>query len=65
LQCHPEVLADRFENWLVAYPGDIAQSGTSAPRLREETARFGPGLERAARSMFGEWLDQFDFTRQR
>jgi GMP synthase (glutamine-hydrolysing) len=47
LQCHPEVLADRFENWLVAYPGDIAQSGTSAPRL------------------FGEWLDQFDFTRQR
>jgi GMP synthase (glutamine-hydrolysing) len=65
LQCHPEVLTDRFESWLVAYPGDIAQSGTSAARLREDTARFGPGLERAARAMFGEWLDQFDFTRQR
>jgi GMP synthase (glutamine-hydrolysing) len=64
LQCHPEVLADRFESWLVAYPGDIAQSGTSATRLRADTARFGPGLERAARAMFGEWLDQFDF-RQR
>lgn len=65
LQCHPEVLADRFESWLVAYPGDIAQSGTTATRLRADTARFGPRLERAARAMFGEWVDQFDFRQPR
>jgi GMP synthase (glutamine-hydrolysing) len=28
--------------------------------LRAETARFGPGLEEAARRMFGEWLDQVE-----
>jgi GMP synthase (glutamine-hydrolysing) len=59
LQCHPEVLADRFESWLVTYPGDIKHNGTSALSLREETARHGPALERAARAMFGEWLDRF------
>ncbi|MDR5814907.1 MULTISPECIES: glutamine amidotransferase [unclassified Caballeronia] len=59
LQCHPEVLADRFESWLVAYPGDVARSGTTVTALREDTARHGPALERAARAMFGEWLDRF------
>jgi GMP synthase (glutamine-hydrolysing) len=29
--------------------------------LREDTARHGPVLERAARAMFGEWLDRFAF----
>ncbi|MDR5855906.1 glutamine amidotransferase [Caballeronia sp. LZ062] len=57
LQCHAEVLADRFENWLVTYPGDLARSGTTATALREATAQHGPALERAARAMFGEWLD--------
>jgi GMP synthase (glutamine-hydrolysing) len=59
LQCHPEVLADRFESWLVAYPGDIVRSGMTVAKLREATARHGAGLERAARAMFGEWLDRF------
>ena len=40
------------------------KAARARPRLRADTARFGPGLERAARAMFGEWLDQFDF-RQR
>ncbi len=59
LQCHPEVLVERFESWLVAYPGDVAKSGTTVAALREETARHGAKLERAARAMFGEWLDRF------
>jgi GMP synthase (glutamine-hydrolysing) len=58
LQCHPEVLADRFENWLITYPGDIAGNGQTVVALREETARHGPALERAARAMFGEWIDR-------
>ena len=57
LQCHPEVLVDRFESWLVAYPGEVAESGRDVVTLRAETARHGPALERAARKMFGEWLD--------
>jgi GMP synthase (glutamine-hydrolysing) len=60
LQCHPEVLVDRFESWLVAYPGEVAESGTDVPALRADTARHGPALERAARKMFGEWLDRFE-----
>lgn len=60
LQCHPEVLVDRFESWLVAYPGEVAESGTDVPSLRADTARHGPALERAARKMFGEWLDRFE-----
>jgi GMP synthase (glutamine-hydrolysing) len=60
LQCHPEVLVDRFESWLVAYPGEVAESGTDIPALRADTARHGPALERAARKMFGEWLDRFE-----
>jgi GMP synthase (glutamine-hydrolysing) len=64
LQCHPEVLVERFESWLVAYPGDIAQSGSTPVSLREDTARHGPGLEHAACAMFSEWLDRFDFRQQ-
>jgi GMP synthase (glutamine-hydrolysing) len=59
LQCHPEVLVERFESWLVTYPGDIARSGATVASLREDTARHGAKLERAARAMFGEWLDRF------
>jgi GMP synthase (glutamine-hydrolysing) len=53
------VLVERFESWLVTYPGDIARSGTTVAALREDTARHGATLERAARAMFGEWLDRF------
>jgi GMP synthase (glutamine-hydrolysing) len=60
LQCHPEILVDRFESWLVAYPGEVAESGTDVTTLRADTARHGPALERAARKMFGEWLDRFE-----
>jgi GMP synthase (glutamine-hydrolysing) len=60
LQCHPEVLVDRFESWLVAYPGEVAESGTDVPTLRADTAKYGAGLEVAARKMFGEWLDRFE-----
>lgn len=59
LQCHAEVLTDRFENWLITYPGDIAQSGATVAGLREATARHGAALETASRAMFGEWLDRF------
>jgi GMP synthase (glutamine-hydrolysing) len=60
LQCHPEVQVDRFESWLVAYPGEVAESGTTVTALRADTVRHGPALERVARKMFGEWLDRFE-----
>jgi GMP synthase (glutamine-hydrolysing) len=60
LQCHPEIRADRFEPWLIGNAGEIAAEGLDVCELRAETARFGPGLEEAARRMFGEWLDQVE-----
>ncbi len=57
LQCHPEVLVDRFESWLVAYSAEVAETGIDVRSLRAETAANGPALELAARAMFGEWLD--------
>ncbi|MDR5737103.1 MULTISPECIES: glutamine amidotransferase [unclassified Caballeronia] len=59
LQCHAEVLTDRFENWLITYPADIARGGATVTGLRDATARHGAALETAARAMFGEWLDRF------
>jgi GMP synthase (glutamine-hydrolysing) len=38
----------------------VAQSGTDVPTLRADTLKHGPALERAARKMFGEWLDRFE-----
>jgi GMP synthase (glutamine-hydrolysing) len=58
LQCHPEVLVERFESWLVAYSAEVAQCGIDVNALRADTARYGPGLERAACKMFGEWLER-------
>jgi GMP synthase (glutamine-hydrolysing) len=58
LQCHPEVLVERFESWLVAYSAEVAQCGIDVNALRVDTARYGPGLERAACKMFGEWLER-------
>jgi GMP synthase (glutamine-hydrolysing) len=60
LQCHPEIRADRFEPWLIGNAGEIAAEGVDVRELRAQTARFGPGLEEAARRMFGEWLDQVE-----
>jgi GMP synthase (glutamine-hydrolysing) len=60
LQCHPEILVDRFESWLVAYSAEVAESATDVLTLRADAARHGPGLERAARVMFAEWLERFD-----
>ncbi|MGA7814311.1 glutamine amidotransferase [Caballeronia sp.] len=60
LQCHPEILVDRFESWLVAYSAEVGESPTDVLTLRAEASRHGPGLERAARVMFAEWLDRFD-----
>jgi len=38
----------------------VAESGTTVTALRADTLRHGPGLEHAARKMFGEWLDRFE-----
>jgi GMP synthase (glutamine-hydrolysing) len=57
-QCHPEIRADRFERWLIGNANEIGTTpGIDATRLRADTERFGPALERAAHETFGEWLD--------
>lgn len=58
-QCHPEVLGDRIESWLIGHAVEIAAvKGVTLARLREDTARFAPALAQQARLMFGRWLDR-------
>ncbi|WP_206955521.1 glutamine amidotransferase [Trinickia acidisoli] len=60
LQCHPEIRGDRFERWLIGHAHEIETTpGIDTTRLRADTQRFGPALERAANEAFGEWLDAF------
>lgn len=57
-QCHPEIRGDRFERWLIGHANEIeTTAGVDAKQLRADTQRWAPGLERAARAAFGEWLD--------
>ncbi|CAH2781432.1 MAG: Glutamine amidotransferase, class I [uncultured Caballeronia sp.] len=61
LQCHPEVLVDRFESWLGGVSGrSRGKRDDHDAVLRADTAKYGPALENAAGKMFGEWLDRFE-----
>ncbi|MCW3479569.1 glutamine amidotransferase [Neisseriaceae bacterium JH1-16] len=55
-QCHPEVLAEEFEAWLVGNALEIAQEGLDPVVLREEARQFGPALQAAASRCFAHWL---------
>lgn len=49
LQCHPEVLADRFESWLVTYPG-LSRRHREKRHERRETPRGNRAARRRART---------------
>jgi len=55
-QCHPEVLAEEFEAWLVGNALEIAQEGLDPVVLRDEARRYGPALQAAAGRCFARWL---------
>lgn len=58
LQFHVETLAAEIEHWLIGHTVEIAAApGVEVADLRRDTARWGPGLEKAGRRCFELWLD--------
>ncbi len=57
-QCHPEVRARDLEKWFVGHAVEIAAAkGVNVPSLRDDTRRYGAGLEQQGKKLFTEWLD--------
>jgi GMP synthase (glutamine-hydrolysing) len=57
LQFHAEMGVDeRFHAWTASWPEDIAASGTTVERLRDDHDRHGPRAVKAGQSMIAEWL---------
>jgi len=56
LQFHVEAQAHTLEQWLIGHAAEIAQANVDIPRLREDTKRWGAGLERAGASILEAWL---------
>lgn len=56
-QFHPEAGGPSFERWLIGHAVELDAAGIDVCRLREEAARFGPGLARKAAAVVSRWLD--------
>lgn len=56
-QCHPEARTADLERWFIGHACELSGAGLSVPRLRHETARFGPNLETQGANCFADWLD--------
>jgi GMP synthase (glutamine-hydrolysing) len=56
LQFHPEVTARGLERWFIGHSGELAASGLSVNALRDDAARHGAALERAAGDILARWL---------
>lgn len=58
LQFHVEPRAHTLERWLIGHTGELSAARIDLGRLRADTKILGPGLERAGRKLFADWLDQ-------
>ena len=56
LQFHPEVMASRFEYWLIGHASELATAGINPTMLREDAQRYAKGLEKAGATMLQDWL---------
>lgn len=57
LQFHVEAGANGIEPWLVGHTLEIMSNRRDVVTLRQDTARHGPALAKAATAMIAEWLD--------
>lgn len=60
LQFHPEVLAARFEHWLLGHASELATAGIIPAALRRDAQRYGKGLEAAGERVLAAWLAGLD-----
>jgi GMP synthase (glutamine-hydrolysing) len=56
LQFHLEVPPEAIERWLIGYVDSLAAEGIEPGDLRQDAAKAGPALKRAARAVVAEWL---------
>jgi GMP synthase (glutamine-hydrolysing) len=62
-QFHAEVRPERLEAWYVGHACELAMTATvDIPGLRAQSRRSAAALADPAKQMFGEWLDQFEWT---
>jgi GMP synthase (glutamine-hydrolysing) len=61
LQFHAEMgLDERFDEWVDAWPHDVAAAGTTAARLRADHAALGPPSLAAGQAMIADWLAELE-----
>lgn len=59
IQFHIEALADEIEKWLIGHAIEIAAApGVEVDQIRQGTARWGPGLNKAGPACLDLWLDE-------
>ena len=46
-----------MERWLIGHTLELTTAGVDLHKLRADTQRLGPGMEKASRTMFDMWLD--------
>lgn len=56
LQFHIEVEAGAIERWLIGHAVEITAAGIDPAAIRDQTRRWGKGLERAAPKVLDAWL---------
>ncbi|PYE21809.1 GMP synthase (glutamine-hydrolysing) [Rhizobium sp. PP-F2F-G20b] len=56
LQFHPELIAARFEHWLLGHASELGTSGVSPVMLRRDTDLHGKRLEEVGVRLLTEWL---------
>lgn len=59
LQFHPEVTARGLEQWYVGYTEELRAHGLPLAGLRQEAARFAPGLAQQSAAFLQDWLSVF------
>lgn len=55
-QCHPEVRGADLERWFIGHACELGQAGVDITALRAESQKLAPALERAAATLWSEWL---------
>ena len=60
LQFHPEVMAARFEHWLLGHASELATAAIDPVELRSDALANGKTLEKASVQFITEWLARFN-----